>query len=532
MNIENEHHRFGSAAFADVFSIRRAGLFKKSFNAMLIGFVGHRPLWYDGAGGVLVVAGARSGKLRDLLGYNICSGVLRGNVLVLDMKGELAAISQDQTKDRKFCLYWNPRGLHDLPQHRINPVDFLKRGSPTLVADTKLLCENLVPASGSPQAVYFERRAQEFLEAVILTLVKIKGVLTLPDLYETINLIPGGTDAWLDFAFEMSEAGYPVSVRIEEEIAASREDSTGGFQGILGEIFKALSPLSDPILRESVSPPFDASLADLCNPQRKYQVYLMPPAEYVDAWAPIIKAMFVAGMVYKSRAPDAPKQTWILDECAQLGGFPLVTKLFSYGAGIGIRPVAVLQSAAQAKSIGPDAEVIIPSSAACRIYFALRDLTSAQTVSQMLGVQTLYYDDELLHERARHSKQQALRAVLNNQNLLDAGLEHAHWKREAQHKSVQHRWLRTADEVLNTPGDKAYIFVDGLEHPIYADRKPYYEQRFMAGRFHPNPYHPPPHAVRVKTWWGHRMRRVVREPVPKRFADYPQYGCGYWSKVR
>ncbi len=55
---------------------------------------------------------------------------------------------------------------------------------------------------------------------------------------------------------------------------------------------------------------------------------MMPPAEFVDAWSTVIKAMFVAARIYKSRAPSAPQQTWIIDEAAQLGQFPLIVKLF------------------------------------------------------------------------------------------------------------------------------------------------------------------------------------------------------------
>jgi type IV secretion system protein VirD4 len=32
-------------------------------------------------------------------------------------------------------------------------------------------------------------------------------------------------------------------------------------------------------------------------------------------------------MIYKARKPDAPAQTWILDECAQLKGFSLVPRM-------------------------------------------------------------------------------------------------------------------------------------------------------------------------------------------------------------
>ncbi len=530
MNI-NELARFGSAALSDELDLRRAGMLKQHPHSLLIGFQGNAPIWYSGAGGLLLIAGARGGKLRDLLSYNLCAGIHSPSMLVLDMKGELAAISQNQTADQKHCIYWNPAGLHGLPQHRINPVDFVRIGSPSLISDVKVLAHNLIPPSVRSNADYFEGRAREFLEGIILTLVRLHGVLTFKHLYDAVNLIPGGGEKWLDFAFEMSQSGFAISERIEEEIANARVDGAStGYQGIVGELFKALSPLSDPVLMDAVSPPFDFSMEQMCSEQA-VQLYIMPPAEFIEPWAPVIKALFVAGMIYKARMPQAPRQTWILDECAQLGGFPLVEKLFTYGAGIGIRPWAVLQSVFQMDRLGGGAKNIITSSAQIQSYFAVRDIDTAQAVSRMLGSQTLEYDDELMQQRARHAKHQAMQSLINGGDPFAAGMSMAHHAREAQQKSKQHRLLRTADEVLNTPKDQQYIFTDDLPKPLLCNRKPYYEQRFMAGRYHPNPYHPPQTRVRVKTRWGHAWRRVVTEPVPERFAHYPQYANGLWSRI-
>ncbi len=78
----------------------------------------------DGDGGLLMVAGARSGKLRDILAYNLFSGICSlETILLLDPKGELAAISQNQTPDGKHCRYWNPLALHGLPQDRVNILE-------------------------------------------------------------------------------------------------------------------------------------------------------------------------------------------------------------------------------------------------------------------------------------------------------------------------------------------------------------------------------------------------------------------------
>ncbi len=418
--------------------------------------------------------------------------------------------------------------MHELERARM----YVRIDSPSLISDVKVLCQNLIPPTTNKNSDYFEGRAREFLEGIILTLVRMHGVLTLGQLYSTVNLIPGGGDKWLDFAFEMSQAGFEVSARIEEEIANARQDSSStGYQGIVGELFKALSCLSDPTLLRAVSPPFDFSLAQLCVHGRSTQLYIMPPAEFIAPWAPVIKALFVAGMIYKARQPQTPRQTWILDECAQLGGFPLVTQLFTYGAGIGIRPWAVFQSTYQMDQLGPKAGNIITSSAQVRSYFTIRDIETATTVSRMLGVQTLQYDDELAQARARHAKHQALQSMMSGGDPFMAGMSVAHYRREAEHRTKQQRLLRTPDEIMHTPNDKQYIFIDNLARPLYADRKPYYEQEFMAGRFHPNPYHPPETRVRVKTRWGHRWLEVRRENVPAQYADYPQYCSGVWSCV-
>lgn len=536
MDFENDINRFGSASIAEYDDIARADLYKQTPQALFMGFDDHgRPLWYKKPGGVLIEAGARGGKLSTVLGYNLCHSILSGETLVtLDMKGELAAISQNQTPNNKHCIYWNPCGLHGLPRHRINPLDYIRADSPTMIADIKVLCENKIAQSPGRDSPYFTGRAREFLEAIAVTRTRLDGVLTYPALYETINLIPTNGEAWLDFAEEMHFSGYPLSQRIEAEIAMSRESrgDGGGFQGILGELFRAFTALSDPVLMESLSPPYDFSFADLCEGDERYQVYLMPPAEYIGPWAPEIKAMFVAGMIYKAQAPQAPRQTWILDECAQLGGFPLVTKLFTYGAGIGIRPVAVFQSGEQMRAIGPDAQNIITSSAALRMCFATRSIEAAQSLSRTLGVQTLDYDDEHAQAQARFAKSHAVQSMMMGGDPMEAALSMRHHKQMAVQQSKQQRLLRTPDEVLNMPDDKMFVFVDGVTAPIYATRKPYWEQRFMAGRFHPNPYHPPLNSVRVKTLLGHKTCPVITEPVPARFAHLKQYQQGMWSYVR
>ena len=481
----NANAPFGSARFAGPKERAQAGMYRQHAYSVLVGFDGPKPLFY----------------------------------------------SQFQVPDRKFCIYWNPTALHGLRGSRINPVDYLRKDSRTLVSDCKVFCENKIASSGAAQSAFFEGRAREYLEAFTLTLVEINGVLTLPALYHAINLLVAGGDAWLDFAFEMSESSFAIARRIEAEIASNRDDTSGGYKGILGELTKAFSCLSDPALMDSVSPPFDFSLSQLCESDQTYNLYLMPPAEFAQAWAPVLKDLLVAGMIYKSRSPSAPRQTWVLDECAQLGAFPLVVKLFTYGAGIGIRPWAIFQSSKQMKALGVDAEDIIMSSAALQSWFGIRDPETANKLSRMLGKETLSYVDEHRQEAARHAQRKAAGTLLSARNPVQAAMDLVHHARMASLPVLKERALRSEDELLGMLADKQVIFADGLSHPIWADRVAYYEQPFMAGRYHPNPYHPPSHAVRVRTRHGYAWRPVITEPVPRQFAHYPQYADGTWSRI-
>jgi type IV secretion system protein VirD4 len=60
----------------------------------------------------------------------------------------------------------------------------------------------------------------------------------------------------------------------------------------------------------------------------------------------------------------------------------------------------------------------------------------------------------------------------------------------------------------------------------------YFERRDYAGRYFPNPFFDRDMgSVRVRTRLGFRRRRVIREAVPERFKDFPQYASGEWSFI-
>lgn len=535
MRGNNSANRFGSSNWAKAEHLENAGLFNQSPMSIFLGFFDGRPVYFHGPAGLTITAGARAGKFRDVLCRNLLSGTCLQSLIMLDLKGEGAYVSQDQTKDGKFLAYWNPANLHGLPQDKINFLGHMRMDSPTLVSDVKVFCENMIARGRSNDSEYFIGRGREYLEAMCLAVIELTGELTFPALYEAINLIPIGGDQWLDLAFHMSRARFPLVRSVEAEIANSRDDSTNSFRGILGEVLRSVACLSDPILMDSVSPPFSMKMQDLISGEQAWQLYLMPPAEFVGAWAPVIKSAFVSAMLLKSRAPSARRITFFLDECGQLGGetgFPLVPRLYTYGAGIGCQPVSVFQSNGQMNGLGPGAKELILSSSAATLMFALRgDWESCLDCSRRLGTQTLAYDDTLAQQRALHARNQALHSLIGGGDPMQAAFAVSQHNFEQTHQTKQRRDLQTPDEIMNMRNDRAYLFHEDVSYPIEIERRPYWLSRELAGLYHPNPYHPPLDRVTVQTRWGQRTRRVITERVPERFAYLPQYRHGMWSRV-
>ena len=190
---DNAVNRFGSSRFARYEDLKKAGLFEQRPESFYVGLFESRPVYFHGPAGLTIVAGARAGKMRDVICRNLLCGTCLHTLMMLDPKGEGAYLSQDQTADGKFCGYWNPVGLHGLPQDRINPVDYLKIDSPTLEADLKVLWQELAPSKAGAKDDYFPPRAREYGEALCLMIAEIIGEVTLPALYDAVNaLIAGG----------------------------------------------------------------------------------------------------------------------------------------------------------------------------------------------------------------------------------------------------------------------------------------------------------------------------------------------------
>ena len=411
-----------------------------------------------------------------------------------------------------------------LPQHRVNPLDILTLESPRFHADCKFIAESLIPASGSANGRYFELRAREWLEALIKTLVERNGKVSFPSLYRLVNLIEGDNKAWADALEAMLESKMESVRRTASEMLTKQQESEKEFGSIIGEVYAHLNFLDDPMLQASLERS-EFSFETLCNSQHPVSIFINVPIEYVSLWAPLLRTMFTVQVLYKSRAPSAQPIHMIVDEAGQLGGFEALLRAFTFGRGAGVRTWALFQDVGQIiKNYGAPALQSFLGSAAVRQFFGVRDYHTAQMVSEMLGNQTLEYNDDLAQAAAKKQKATALMGVLSGANPFEAVTEYKYQSFAASNRLKQTRALMSPDEVLALSEDKQILFISGQNiYPVLADKRPYFKRREFAGQFLPNPYHPPTDSMVIPQFIGGRRARVVSEKPPYPYSELPQY---------
>lgn len=522
----NEDFPHGSARFASDHEIAAAGLYGGT--GLQCGYGKRGSLHVGGDAPALIIGGAGCGKLTTMIAYMACDPD-RERTMYFDPRGEISAISMHNAARKRRPEYrWNPANLPG-PHQNCNPLDFLQRGDPSLTADCLIIARSLIPKREGGTDSYFITRAQDWTGGFIKAPVLRDGGTSLPELFRNISAVESDRHRWASLADFMLNSGDVDLRRIVGEMLKKQQESPREFGSTMGEIYAHLGFLGDPRLQASLENP-QFSLSDLSDPETPCNIGVLCPVEYIQLWSPVLRLFFTVAKLYKQRRPHGPRVTMIVDEAGQLGHFDTLLEGFTFGRGAGTRTIAVLQDIGQIiRNYGAPTLQSFMGSAQTRIFLGIRDLQTAQMVSSMLGDQTLQVDDRLLREEARRAQIEASRRIFEDEDPLAAAFDHAHqgWRRE--YRRSQRRALMTPDEILAMPEDRFLMFVSGKNlPPIYGYRYPYFARPEMAGKYLPNPWHPPTDSLTVRTRFGNRRVRVITEPVPTELAHLPQYQDGYW----
>lgn len=524
---EREINRFGNARWADEDDLANAGCFRDE--GLPFGFYDNRLLKFHSDSPRVTIGGAGSGKLRDILGYVLCLPCTMP-MAILDPRGELWDISVGTLAAQNIYGYsWDPYGVGDV-SHSINPLDHLTPDSRTLFPEVVRLVRTILPLSKSANGKYFELTAQNILIALILHEVKTKGGIDFPRLYELIHMIESDLESWVKVLESMLSSDMRFLSSAAEVIMRRQQDVPKEFSAIMGEIYAYTMWLSDEYVRDSLKGG-DASLQEMVDPSlnggRIPRFHFKVPAAFLDQCASILRVFFDTIMILKARHRGSKQILLLIDEAAQLGKFDSLQSAFTYGRGSGAITWAIFQSISQIEeNYGRAGIQTFLSSAAMRQFFGVRDITTANIVSQMCGFETLEYDDYGRQADADHHMMGQINALLDGADPFETAQHMAHYQEASVRRSKIRRELIAGSEVLGISEDEAITFLSGKNlPPIFHNKYPYYE-RLEAGQFYPNPNHPPINQITVRGFWGKKIIPVRRISIPANMRHFPQYQSG------
>jgi len=318
---------------------------------------------------------------------------------------------------------------------------------------------------------------------------------------------------------------FPSVRRTGGELRTKEKEAPKEFYGIYSTLTQSVSFLGDPRILSSLKNP-DFSLGDLCrDDEHPRTVFLNAPAEYAQILAPLNRVMFSVVMLYKSRKPQSRRVTLICDEAGQLGRFEALMSAITYGRGAGLRTIAVFQDIGQIVRNYDEASLQgFIGSCQLRVFFGVRDYKTAKLISDMLGSQTLSYDNESQQEENRRKQWDAFQRFMNGEDPFASGYDFSHFGNASNNRSKMQRPLMTPDEIMSMPEDRAIAFISGLNiPPVYINKYPYYERKDLRGLWLPNPMHPPIDCVTLPDFWGARIASVITDDVPPHLVSFPQY---------
>ncbi len=485
-------NRHGSASWATQPQLNNAGLYgNKGIFLGLCPFTG-KYLTLDSDAPSTLIGGSASGKGTTQLLYN---NFYDGSMLINDPKGEIGAmISKYQKAVGKEFYCINPtnlhRNTHDLPQHKVNPFDILKIGSPHLVSDCKRIAMMLIPADGGK--AFFTKRARQWMSNLLLAYALTSKTPTVSGFMQVLNMIENNHTDFKALALGLyATLGNNDITLTMNEIINKRCDkgASGEYSGVISTIGASMDFMADPQLKTLFSgADFSLDILSQTNPAAVVDIAF--PAENLNIWNKALRLIIGVAILYQYRNKTS-KPLFLIDEAAQLGHFEELEMSYTYGRSF-YRTMAVFQDIGQIeKNYNKSGIQTFLGSSQAKTFIGIRDYETAKLVSEMLGNQTIEVEDPIYTARGRHEQQKAINDLLfSGGDPFQVGMELGYWNRESKHREKIKRPLLTPDEILTMPEDRSLIFLSGLGvAPIAANRLPYFKNPDIAKYFLPNPYH-------------------------------------------
>ena len=342
---------------------------------------------------VLIVAGTRGGKGRDLIIPNL--QIYEGSVFVLDPKGENAQWTKANRQEYGPVLALDPFGVSGLPSARFNPLAGLVGES--MITDAQTFADALIVGDD-----YFSNSARQLLTGLILYVVA-EPDLTVPSDGENtdtaspsgeVKLLTGTVGVSRDLITVRRLLMRDVKTTLERmkknkaELFAVREiirdvgswglaTAAEEWSGIKNSAIEQTKWLNSPEFRAVLEEGDGENQIDFSDYLKGVMsVYVCLPAPYFatfNRWLRLVVAAALDAMT-KRLAPPARPVRFVLDEVAQLGNLAKIESALTLSAGYGVQLWGIWQHIKDIERCYPSSGIGgWVSSSGLRLVFSVQD---------------------------------------------------------------------------------------------------------------------------------------------------------------
>jgi len=461
----------GSAEFAthDEITARSALDAQRQHQAAInIGEVQNRPAtWYTDKH-VLLMAGSRAGKGRDIIIPNLLR--YPGSTFVIDPKGENYERTGRYRSTLGTVRVLDPWQVTEAPSAQravFNPLALLHSDNPDSVDMADVLAHSLIIPSGND--THWSESARALSRALIL------HVATSPEFASRRDLICVRTLLLTEFddAKEKAQAQTPDGASLLKRMVLNTSfggivsDFAMSFLGtpsrergsIISHAARQTDFLDTPALRKSLSVASPLPHIDFAEWRRGVMsCYVCIPADKLEGsglrWVRLVLSTAINEMISRFDPPALPVQ-FILDELASLRRLEQIERAIGLAAGYGVQIWAVWQDIAQMQDLYQSRWASFIGNAGVRYVFGVSDYNTAKYFSDFMG----QYTQEIVT------------------NQTDAGGVRV----SSVSRSLHARALMTPDEIMVMDGRTMLVLPDRFR-PVIAKRKAWFDDEALKTR--------------------------------------------------
>ena len=315
------------------------------------------------------------------------------SIVVVDPKGELAAVTADYRRTLGDVVMLNPFGVLGLGSEGFNPLASLDANSPYFYDEAAALGEALIRLESKDP--HWSESAQGLIVALIMweklqrgekaNLENVRGLLTEPDRSEEytkkgkkherqIGGLRHTATLMTDGGYEIASLSSRFAGRDTNELASIR--STGDTQ--------TRWLLSKPMRDDLKKPGVDfRKLKD-----KPTTVYVILPAERMRTHSTWLRLVVVSALRALYR-PGGLRTLFLIDEMPALGHLGPLEDAFGLVRGYNVQIAGICQDLAQLKALYEERWESFLANAGVVQGFAPNDLTTADWMSRRAGQTTL-----------------------------------------------------------------------------------------------------------------------------------------------